>query len=120
LIGLSVGLIFLAVFLKKKSEETGTRFCYFPNCRVLKELRSKPLAYSEGIQRMLANGELDSLDISRFLTAGEVDFDKSDTGASPCKLYFINEYYKEKPAAMKVVNCKDEVLIDFIDVDAGN
>jgi len=43
LLGLSVGLIFLVFFLKKKSDETGVSFCYLPNCRVLKDIRSKPL-----------------------------------------------------------------------------
>ena len=53
LIGFSIGLVFLFFFLKKKSDETGASFCYLPNCRVLKELRSKPLAYSKQIDQMI-------------------------------------------------------------------
>ena len=53
MIGLAIGIVFLAFFLKKKSEETGTEFCYFPNCRTLKDIRSKPLSYSDEIEAKL-------------------------------------------------------------------
>jgi hypothetical protein len=56
LIGLSLGLVFLAFLLKKKTSETGSEFCYFPNCRVLKDLRSKPLAFSGNIEELLSSG----------------------------------------------------------------
>jgi hypothetical protein len=111
LIGLSVGLIFLAVFLKKKSEETGVQFCYFPNCRVLKELRSKPLAYSEIIQRMVDDGQLDSLDINRFLTEGEVDFKRSSTRTNPCKTYFIEGGQDTGEAILEIMACKEAITI---------
>jgi len=41
LVGVSIGLVFLAFILKKKSGEEGIDFCYLPNCRVLKDIRSK-------------------------------------------------------------------------------
>ncbi len=44
MVGLAIGIVILTFLLKKKTTETGTSFCYFPNCRVLKELRSKPLS----------------------------------------------------------------------------
>lgn len=112
LIGLSIGIVFLTVFLKKKTEETGTEFCYFPNCRTLKDIRSKPMSYSEHINRMLAENQLDSLDILRILTDGEVDFGRSDTESKPCKTYFIEGTFREKEAILKVRNCREKVVLE--------
>ena len=109
LLGLSIGLIFLAFFLKKKSEETGTSFCYFPNCRVLKELRSKPYDLREYQGRFL-----DSTLIRSFLTEGSVRFKESDARAEPCPLYVIDHEYEGQSARMRLANCADTVRItDF-------
>lgn len=106
LLGLSIGLIFLAFFLKKKSEETGTSFCYFPNCRVLKELRSKPydLAKYQGMH-------LDSAFIKAYLTEGSVRFKESDARAKPCPVYVIRHDYQGRSGQIKVSNCPDTVWI---------
>lgn len=111
LVGLSVGLIFLAIFLRRKSDETGTAFCYFPNCRVLKELRSKPLGYSAGIRQMMTNGALDSTAIAGFLSEGDVDFRRSNTSVQPCTIYFIEGPLNGKQAVLEVQNCRDSVVI---------
>lgn len=109
LVGLSIGLIFLAFFLKKKSEETGTSFCYFPNCRVLKELRSKPYSVSS-YQGM----DLDSTFIQAYFTNGKVRFRQSDTRAKPCPIYVIDHEYEGQTGSLKVNNCTDSVRItDF-------
>ncbi|NND16199.1 MAG: DUF4258 domain-containing protein, partial [Eudoraea sp.] len=86
LFGLSIGLVFLAFFLKKKSDETDTSFCYLPNCRVLKELRSKPVLIDLK-EASSSAAMLDSTRILEFLTSGKVNFRASDTKASPCGLY---------------------------------
>jgi len=106
LVGLSIGLIFLAIFLKKKSEETGTSFCYFPNCRVLKELRSKPydLATYQGTQ-------LDSVIIQAYLTKGKVRFKESDARAKPCPIYVIDHEFANRSGRLHLRNCADTVRI---------
>lgn len=114
LVGLSIGIVFLTFFLKNKSEETGTEFCYFPNCRTLKNIRSKPLAYSDAIKSMMDEGRLDSLDISRFLNEGDVDFGSSDTDSKPCKTYVVKESLNGKDAAMKISNCSEEAVLEEI------
>ena len=111
LIGLSIGLIFLFFFLKKKSEETGASFCYLPNCRVLKELRSKPQQYAAEFQTLVDSGEIDSLQITAFLTDGNVDFKNSDTKSEPCKTYRIQGMVGEKEGVLVIDNCPDEILI---------
>ena len=114
LFGLSIGLIFLSIFLRKKSEETGVEFCYFPNCRTLKDIRSKPLTYSGDVRAMMDNEQLDSLMISYFLTDGKVDFKNSDTKSKPCRTYIIEADVNKKKAVMTVRNCPDSSLIDEV------
>ena len=111
LIGLSIGLIFLVVFLKNKAEETGTSFCYLPNCRVLKELRSKPLTYSPEFQKLLDAAVVDSLDIAAFLTDGDIDFKNSDTQSAPCNTYLIESPEKQETTVLVVENCQDRIVL---------
>ncbi|QWX85355.1 DUF4258 domain-containing protein [Cellulophaga sp. HaHaR_3_176] len=116
LFGLSIGLIFLAFFLKNKAKETGAEFCYFPNCRVLKDLRSKSYSYSDDISAKIANGEIDSLYIKNFFLNGEVDFDNSDTKSKPCKTYVIENEIEDKPTQrLTVTNCTDKIVIQTIE-----
>jgi len=114
LIGLSIGIVFLAFFLKNKTQGTGLEFCYLPNCRVLKKLRSKPLSYSDGIRKMMAGGQLDSAGIAHFLHDGEVDFDASDTHAEPCKYYEIQATLKKAPRVLHVTLCPEETKIEAL------
>ncbi len=111
LIGLAIGLIFLAFFLNRKRAE----FCYMPNCRVLKELRSKPLNYSESITEMIKNQEIDSTDVLQFLTDGDVDFRASDTKAKPCKIYMIESEIRERSMMLRVENCDSLVSVIRLD-----
>ncbi len=114
LVGLSIGLVFLAFFFKKKSEETGTEFCYLPNCRVLKDLRSKPLNFSDVTKKLMDTREMDSTDIAHFLKEGDIDFKNSDTASEPCKTLYIMAEVKGKEAVMTVRNCEDQVVVENI------
>lgn len=111
MVGLSIGIVFLTFFLKKKTEETGVSFCYFPNCRVLKDLRSKPVVYSESISEMLQNHQLDSLAINHFFTEGDIDFGNSNTKSTPCKTYLIEGEHDSKAMTMEVINCPNKVKV---------
>ncbi len=111
LFGLSIGIVFLTFFLKKKSDETGVSFCYLPNCRTLKDIRSKPLHYSDEIDRMIYEKKIDSLDIAYFLHDGDVDFSISDTKSTDCKTYFIEGQLKKKEAVLEVENCQEKAII---------
>jgi hypothetical protein len=114
LFGLSIGLVFLTIFLKKKSEETGTEFCYFPNCRTLKDIRTKQISYSDDIGQMIRAKELDSTDVNGFLYNGDVDFGKSETKTSPCKTYYIEGFVKDRAAILKVKNCSEKAVIERV------
>lgn len=111
LFGLSIGIVFLAIFFKKKTEETGVSFCYLPNCRTLKDMRSKPITYSDEIERMLNDHELDTTALNVFFTSGEVDFSQSDTRATPCKKYRIDLEYDAGSETIRVANCADRVIV---------
>nr|WP_297788051.1 DUF4258 domain-containing protein [uncultured Allomuricauda sp.] len=110
LVGLSIGLIFLVFFLKKKSGGEGIDFCYFPNCRVLKDMRSKTLTFSESLPEEYR----DTLMIQAFLEDGDVDFGKSDTKSDPCKTYFISHEQNGKELELQAKNCKEEVVIEMV------
>lgn len=110
LVGLSIGMIFLVFFLKKKSGEGGFEICYFPNCRVLKDMRSKTLTFGENLPEQYRDTTL----IIRFLTHGDVDFGKSDTKSEPCKTYFISNEMEGVDLELKAMNCKDAVVVESI------
>ncbi|MFS4455527.1 DUF4258 domain-containing protein [Maribacter sp. 2304DJ31-5] len=114
LFGLSIGIVFLAFFLKKKSDETGVSFCYLPNCRTLKDIRSKPFFYAEDVQGLLTNKTLDTVDIKLFLTKGDVDFSKSDTKSRPCKTYIITGTLQNKEAVVQVKNCPEKAILEKV------
>ena len=110
MVGLSIGLIFLVLILKKNSGEEGIDFCYLPNCRVLKDMRSKPLTFSESLPEEYR----DTLMIQSFLEDGNVDFGKSDTKSEPCKTYYISHEYKGRELELKAKNCEDVVTVEKI------
>lgn len=116
LAGLSVGLIFLAFFLKKKSEETGVSFCYLPNCRVLKDLRSKPHLYSDEVSRQIQSQELDTTGLSLVFLEGDINFKKSNPRGEPCAHYTIEGTLNKSDVSLEVISCKDEVFIEEINL----
>lgn len=101
LIGLSLGMIILTFILKGKN----TEICYFPNCRVLKDIRSKELRHSESILKLMEQETLKPEDIREFLSEGNINFRKSETETSPCKTYYIEGELNEKATALIVKNC---------------
>ena len=68
LFGLLIGVIFLIYFLGAKAESKKVTFCYLPNLRVLKDIRSKPFHYSAEASIVLAETWIDSVDIKNTLT----------------------------------------------------
>ena len=91
LFGLLIGGIFVFYFLGAKAKARGVSFCYLPNCRVLKDLRSKPFHYSEEASKVLSESWIDTIDIKNTLQYGDVDFKKSNiktgAGKKACSLY---------------------------------
>ncbi len=106
LVGLSIGLVFLLFILDRKTDGEGVDFCYLPNCRVLKDLRSKPLSFDENLPQQYR----DTLMVQSFLTDGDVDFKRSDTKSEPCKTYFV----EKSTTTLKLKNCPDGLVVEAV------
>jgi len=111
LVGLVMGLFFVALVFSGKD----TRCNYFPNSRVLNDLRNKPFDYSENASKVLAEGWVDTVDIKNTLQYGDVDFDKSNTEFHKAKLYVIEgKTMKNIPITLKISNREDKATLEEI------
>lgn len=100
--GFSIGIVILAFIWKGKKAD----FSYFPEARLLKNIGTKQLVYSQNVLELLKNKSIDSLTISEILKYGDVDFSKVDRGIEFCKLYVIVHEINEKDIALTVENCE--------------
>ncbi|NJB35564.1 DUF4258 domain-containing protein [Croceivirga sp. JEA036] len=107
LVGLSIGLLFFVFILKKKSGDKSLEFCYLPNCRVLKELRTKPMELSPELQSQIEKDK-DSVIFYSYFGEGNVLFSKSDTKSKPCSFYIIEN---NKGQLIKATNCPEKVSV---------
>ena len=100
--GFSIGLIFLAFFLSGKRASCS----YGLDARVLKNISTKQLVYSQNVLELLKNKSIDSLTISEILKLGDVDFSKVDRDIEFCKIYIIEHEIDEMDIALTVENCE--------------
>lgn len=111
LLGLLIGGIIVFYFFDAKD----TQFCYLPNCRVLKDLRAKPITISNEAQESFNNSIVSMDDIRMCLTHGDVDFDKSNVFEKGGKLYVIDGQNTKKEAiTVEIINYTEKVLIKDI------
>jgi len=111
LVGLVIGIFFVAMVLSGKD----TRCNYFPNARVLNDLRNKPFNYSEIASKKLSQKWVDTIDIKNTLTYGDVDFDKSNKTIDNGKLYTIEgKTIKNQLITLEVINFSNKVVLKDI------
>lgn len=111
LVGLVIGCFFVALVFSGKD----TRCNYFPNARVLNDLRSKPFHYSEKASQVLAEPWIDTLDIKNTLEFGDVDFDKSNTEFRKAKVYIIEgKTLKGQEIILKISNEEGKATLEEI------
>ena len=111
LLGLTLGLVFVFYFLSAKAESRGVEFCYLPNCRVLKDLRTKPFHYSDEVEVKLKESWLDTLDVRNTLRYGKVRFSKSNIPMDGGKYYFVEGKNSDNvPIALEFINFETSVL----------
>ena len=115
LIGFTFGLFFVTAMFMGKD----TRCNYFPNARVLNDLRNKPFVYSDEASVILSQGWIDSTDIKNSLTYGDVDFDQSNVKVGSGKRYIIEgKTTKNQIVILEVINYSNKaVLKDIIKVN---
>ncbi|WP_395062611.1 DUF4258 domain-containing protein [Flavobacterium sp.] len=111
LVGLVMGSFFVAMVLSGKD----TRCNYFPNARVLNDLRNKPFNYSIEASRKLSEDWIDTIDIKNTLTYGDVDFDKSNVTYQKGKLYIIEgQTTKKDTITLRVINYPSKAVLEDI------
>jgi hypothetical protein len=85
--------------------QRGQSFCYLPNCRVLKNIRSKGLYLSDEAKKTFNEGWATPKDVEMTLEYGTVDFDKSNKPVKGGKLYTIEgKNTKGEDIIIEVVN----------------
>lgn len=111
LFGALLGVMILVFFLKNKKAE----FCYLPNCRVLKTLRSKGMEVSPEAQQKLNEKWVTMEDIKNCTANGNVDFGSSNKHYKGGKLYVIEgKNTKDEPIVVEIVNFENKVLLKDI------
>jgi hypothetical protein len=111
LFGFLVGALFLFFVLNQKH----ARCSYFPNDRVLNNIRSKPFHYSALASQKLAENWLDTIDVKNTLQYGDVDFDRSNVKIAKGKLYtIIGKTTKNQSIEVIIENYEDMALLKDI------
>jgi len=106
-----MGAFVVALVLSGKD----TRCNYFPNARVLNDLRNKPFNYSIEASRKLSEDWIDTIDIKNTLTYGDVDFDKSNVVYQKGKLYIIEgKTLKNDTITLRVINYASKAVLEDI------
>jgi hypothetical protein len=116
LFGLFLGAIFVIWFLKAKASDKGVEFCYLPNCRVLKDLRSKSLDIDSLAKKSLAEKWVTMEDIKQSLRYGDVDFSKSNEPYKKGKIYVIEgKNANNEEINITMINYTNKVLLEKIE-----
>lgn len=111
LIGLVMGCFFVALVFSGKD----TRCNYFPNARVLNNLRTKPFQYSDKAIQTLNEKWVDTTDVKNTLQFGDVDFDQSNVPFNKGKLYIIEgKTAKNQEIILKITNYENKAVLEEI------
>ena len=110
--GFSLGLIILAFFLSGKK----TSCAYGPNARVLKNINTKKLVYSDLVKDAIDNKYLDTASISFVLNKGKVNFSESNTKLDSCRIYIIEDKIDNKEITLTIENCDSIATLKKIDI----
>lgn len=106
--GFAIGAVFLFMILNGKD----TSCSYFPNARVLKDIRNKPFDYSDVAKQKLTEKWVDTADIHKTLLYGDVDFSKSNIKIGGGKLYTIEgKTAKNQEIILEVINSENKAVV---------
>ncbi|QYJ67895.1 DUF4258 domain-containing protein [Flavobacterium litorale] len=111
LFGALIGIIFLMFFLNNKKAD----FCYLPNCRVLKNIRSKAMVISPTAQQKLDAKWVTMEDVKTCTEDGDVDFSRSKEKYKGGTTYIIEgKSTKDELIEVEMVNYDNKVLLKDI------
>lgn len=109
--GFVIGMFFVAMMWSGKD----TRCNYFPNARVLNDLRNKPFHYTPKASAILAESWIDTIDIKNTLKHGDVDFGKSNQPIGNGKRYLVEgKTMQQEEIVLELVNYPDKVVLKDI------
>ena len=112
--GFAIGLFLVAMVWSGKD----ARCNYFPNARVLNDLRTKSFEYSPDAEKTLSQGWVDTTDIKNTLKYGDVDFDQSNVPSNGGKLYVVEgKTVKNVPITLTLVNYPSKAVLKSIAKD---
>ena len=112
--GFAIGLLLLMFFLNGKDASCD----YSPNARTVKNISSKTIQYSDKASIFIKEQALDSTTIINLVKFGSVDFSKSETKLDSCKVYYIENSYKDRELELKIKNC--DSLATLLDINYIN
>lgn len=87
---------------------------YFPNARVLSELRDKELRVAPAAQQQMKDLQLPDSALVIALERGEVDFGRSAPRQEPCNQYLIVVQEPPQPYELSLENC--DTLVEVQEV----
>ena len=116
LFGLMLGVFFVVYFLGAKADAKGVEFCYLPNCRALKDMRSKSFHYSKDAKITLNEGWVTIEDIKASMQYGDIDFGKSNIPSKNGKIYIIEGKTSQNEAIiLTVANSTTKATLESIE-----
>ncbi|MFC4816780.1 MULTISPECIES: DUF4258 domain-containing protein [unclassified Flavobacterium] len=111
LIGFAISSFAVVAILNQKQ----TRCTYFPNDRVLSNIKSKSFTISKEASVILAEDWIDTVDVKNTLQYGDVDFDRSNIKYKSGKLYtIIGKTLKNQPIEIVIENYDNRAVLKDI------
>lgn len=99
--GFSMGLIILAFFLNGKK----TSCSYGPESRVLKNITTKKLLYTNSSIEDLKVKAVDTNIIRAVLRKGDINFSESNPRNKPCGIYLVEAELNNQDVFFTIENC---------------
>ena len=105
--GFLIGICILIFIWDKKN----TKFPYMPDARVINDVNSKNVHYSNKLHTAFAKNIITASQIQDILKNGNVNFSKSNTKLDSCKIYVIEKNLSTKNYSISLENCTNEVKV---------
>ena len=105
--GFLIGICILIFIWDKKN----TKFPYMPDARVINDVNSKNVHYSNKLHTAFAKNIITASQVQDILKNGNVNFSKSNTKLDSCKIYVIEKILSTKNYSISLKNCTNEVRV---------
>ena len=111
--GFSIGLVILAFFLNGKKASCS----YGPEARVLKNINTKNIFFSDDVDSQILNKVIDSTQIRTILKKGDIIFSESNTRQKPCGIYIVEGDYNNDSLKLTIENCDSIATITHLKIE---